>query len=304
MRAVGGILRDVRRHIALAATVLPLVAVACTADEASPEAGDPPIVRVGVLPDQDPEVVRKRYQPLLDHIDRTARVRTELSIPDDYEDLLTRYGEGEYDLVWFGGLTFLQADADGDARPLVMRDVDLEFTSDFVVRTSSPGETIEDFAGGVLAFGPYLSTSGHLMPRYFIQQSGTTPEALFGDVLHSGGHDETVGLVLDGTADIGAVNSSVVGLMFGEGELLPDDVRVLTTTFPFRNYTWATPAALDEGLRVRLQDAFLVLDVFDPEDREILKELDAGGFVPASRSDFEELRLAATSIGLLDEAAR
>lgn len=263
-------------------------------------ATEAPVVRVGVLPDQIEPSLRAQYGPLLDYLDRAADVRTELVVPDSYEDLVERFRRDELDLAWFGGFTFLRSDAIGGAEPLAMRDVDLEFTSDYLVAADAPGQAIEDFAGTRFAFGPELSTSGHVMPRYFLTDAGIVPEDVFGSVVYSSGHDETARMVRDGAVDIGVANSVVVASMFRSGELSPDDVRVLTRTVPYRDYTWATQTELDDSVRRRLLDALLALDPSTEEGRAILEPLGAGGFVPATRSDFDELRAAADASGLLE----
>ena len=55
-----------------------------------------------------------------------------------------------------------------------------------------------------------------------------------------------------------------------------------------------------ESTRTRLLDGFLSFDLTDRDHREILDRLGAGGFLPASASDFSELRNAAELAGLLD----
>ena len=274
--------------------------MSCTAGDTTDTSSGPPIVRVGVLPDQDSVALKARYEPLLRHLDQAANVRTELFIATGYNELVDTFRADELDLAWFGGLTYLQADADGTARPLVMRDVDLGFTTDLLVSADAKGRNAGDFSGADFAFGPELSTSGHLMPRFFLEQQGVIPEEHFGSVAYSVGHDETAAWVRDGVVDIGAVNSVVAESLFRSGELSPDQVRVLTRTDPYRNYTWVTPTDLDDGLRTSLLDAFLGLDPRDPADQAVLSGVGAGSFVPSTSSDFEELRAAAVSLGLLD----
>ena len=104
----------------------------------------------------------------------------------------------------------------------------------------------------------------------------------------------------DGTVQVGAVNSVVVDAMLANNELSLDRVRVLETTTPYRNYVWATAESLSGDVRNRLLDAFLALEVRVEHHQEILDMLGAGGFVPADRDDFVDLRLAAQRLGLLE----
>lgn len=289
--------RRFRRRLARILVVSSVVIAACASDDG---AVDDTAFRVAVLPDQEASRLRSKYLPLLDFLDERAGVDAELIIPADYDALLDEFSAGRVDLAWFGGLTYLQADARSTATPLVMRDVDLEFTTDFVVSASAPGASIADFADAAFAFGPELSTSGHLMPRSHLEQRGIVPEMLFATVVHSSGHDETARWVADGTVAIAAINSVVMEQMFASGEISPDGVRILETTTPYRNYVWATSEAVGDDVRRRVLDAFLGLELTDPEHAEILGLLGAGGYVPADRDDFADLRAAANGLGLLD----
>ncbi len=282
-------------------SILVFVALAVTGC-ASTEPGDSVDgkLRVGVLPDQAPEMLLEQYSPLVEHLSAHTGREIELLLPTSYEELLNWFHEDRIQLAWFGGLTFLSAERKSDARALVMRDVDLKFTSEFLVARSRRENSLQEFVGARLAFGPTLSTSGHLMPRYFMKKEGIIPETLYAEVRYSTGHDQTARWVQDGEVDIGAVNSIVVESMFDDGTLSADLVRVLQTTTPYRDYVWAVRSDLAPSLRNALQDGFLALQMNDPEQAEILRALGTGGYVPATRSDYDDLRHAAVLMGLLE----
>jgi len=264
-----------------------LLVPGCTGE--SP-AQDPTVLRVGVLPDESEHALRERYGDLLAYLSEQVGVLHELYVPANYADLLASFARGEFDLAYFGGVTFIRASQESGALPLVMRDVDLRFTSYFLVRRDAPGGTIEDFRGQHFAFGSNLSTSGHLMPRYFLRQLGITPERFFATTEYAGSHDRTVYAVRDGRVDLGAVNAEVVDQMLGDGRIRSDEVRVLWTTPPYADYVWATRPGLSEELLRRLRDAFLSLDPGNKGHLRVLSRLGAGGFLPASVEDFAALR--------------
>jgi phosphonate transport system substrate-binding protein len=55
---------------------------------------------------------------------------------------------------------------------------------------------LEDLAGTRFTFGSESSTSGHLMPRFFLGEDGIDPDADFdGPPGYSGSHDKTFALV-------------------------------------------------------------------------------------------------------------
>jgi len=138
------------------------------------------VLRVGVLPDENVEMLRERYAPLCEFMKQDTRSSCELIFPEDYSDLLDRFGRGEVELAYFGGVTFVRARAEHGAVPLVMRDVDSRFTSVLMVPADSDDRTLADLKGKRFSFGSRLSTSGHLMPRYFLnKENGIQPEKYF-----------------------------------------------------------------------------------------------------------------------------
>ncbi len=260
-------------------------------------------IRVGVLPDQDPDRLRQRYAPLLEHLANRSGLPTRLVLPVDYEDLVDRFGRGEIDLAYFGGLTFVQAQATHGARPLVMRAIDTRFTSWFLVRQELAHLELGDFAGRRLAFGSRLSTSGHLMPRHFLQSRWQIdPDSFFGRIEYSGAHDKTALMVRAGEVDLGVANSAIVRKMLDDGRLGQNDLHVLWQTPPYPDYVWAVPARLDNDLETKLRNAFLELDITRAEQAAILRNLGAEAYLPADPRDFTDLNQIATRLGMLAQA--
>lgn len=255
-------------------------------------------VVVAVLPDQSEEALLARHMPLLEYLSDTTSLDFELVIPLDYADLLDRFDAGDVDLAWFGGLTFTQAERRSHAVPLAFRDIDSEFTSCYLSKGDESRTRISDFAGADFSFGPSLSTSGHLMPRYFLERDDVIPEQFFSSTRHSAAHDETARWVRDGVVDIGVANCIIVLAMFENGRLRDDDVRVMETTPPYSDYVWAVKSSMDAHTRALLLDALLALDASIPRQRAILRLQGANAYLPAASGDFVIVRSAAQQLGL------
>lgn len=259
-----------------------------------------PAIAIGVLPDQSQANLSARYEPLVDYLRATTGLDVSLSIPSSYEELVDDFAAGRVQLVHFGGLTFVQAEQRSGARPLVMRDVDLRFTSCYLVPASDVRRSLTDFEGEDFSFGPVLSTSGHLMPRHFLTKQDIVPETFFSSVRHSPGHDQTAGWVANGTVTIGVSNCDIVRSMFADGRLSADNLRILETTPPYVDYVWAVQPSLDASLTNQLRDAFLALDPTNPAHRTILSANGADGYLPAGAGDFRDVRAAARAADLFE----
>lgn len=242
-----------------------------------------------------------RHTPLLDYLEDYTALNIELLIPRDYSDLLDQFDAGHIDLAWFGGLTFTQAEARSQAVPLAFRDIDLQFTSCYLANGADTRSTVREFEGAEFSFGPQLSTSGHLMPRYFLESDGMVPEQFFAATKYSSGHDQTAKQVSDGSVELGVANCIIVQSLFNNGSLADDDVRIIETTPPYSNYVWAVRPSMDERTRTLFLDALLALDASVDGQRAILRAQGANAYLPAAPGNFVLVRMAASRTGLLPE---
>lgn len=249
----------------------------------------PDTLRIGVLPDESPEMLQKRYQPLFDHLSAQLGINCELVIPASYAELLTMFGDKRIDIANFGGVTFLKAHKQYHAVPLVMRDIDMRFTSYFLVRADEPGQKVTDYRNRPFSFGSRLSTSGHLMPRYFLQIDNIEPEAFFSRIEYSGKHDKTAYDVRDRVVDIGVANAAIIDKMFASNQLSKNEIKILYETPPYADYVWAIRDGFNDQARFDITKAFLSLSPVNHKHAAILANIDAGGFLPASMNDFAML---------------
>ena len=259
------------------------------------------VLRIGILPDQAPEELQRLYTPLFEHLSAAVGIPYELVLPSDYGDMLARFRAGQIELAYFGGLTYLLAAKTTGAQPLVMREADSRFISHFVARADTPATRLEEFRGKKLAFGSRLSTSGHLMPRYHLQENKIEADSYFSSVTYSGAHDKTVAMVVDGEADIGAANGLIVEEMMANKRQGADRLRIIWTTPHYPDYVWAIQNSVPEETREKLRDAFLQLSVYDKKQADILSRVGANIFIPARPADFRELAREAELLGLMND---
>jgi len=204
----------------------------------------------------------------------------------------------QVDIAHLGGFTYVQASKRAGVKPLAQRDRDRNFHSLFVTQPGSPIQSLADLKGHSFAFGDVNSTSGHLMPEYFMRENKVDPEVI-AKALYTGGHDATLLAIANGKVDAGALDEAVFQRMTSQGKVDPAKVRVFWTTPPFFDYVWVARKGLDEKAANAVRDAFLALDPADPQQKQILESLSASKYVPANDSDYDKLRQAAVQAGLL-----
>lgn len=157
-------------------------------------------LRVSAIPDEAPTELIRKFKPLGEYLEQRLGMPVKFVPVSDYAGVVEAMASDRLDLAWFGGFTFVQAQRKAPMIPLVQREEDQKFTSKFI--TADPAvKTLQDLKGKTFAFGSVSSTSGSLMPRYFLQQDGIVPEQFFSRVAYSGAHDATVAWVAAGKAN-------------------------------------------------------------------------------------------------------
>ncbi|MHC5065066.1 MAG: phosphate/phosphite/phosphonate ABC transporter substrate-binding protein [Planctomycetota bacterium] len=264
-----------------------LVAESCSSEVASYQ---PELLRIGVLPNRSKDVLQRRYAPLVDYLGAKLEMPTTLVIPEDYEELIDLFAAGELDLAHLDGKTFLEFNASIGAVPLVMRGIDLRLQSTFLVRSDLEVSDLQDCKDLRIAFGSNQSTSGHLMPRYFLGQSGIQPETYFSEVIYAKSQDHVAELIQSGAVDLGVVSRWDVDNIYETENLDRAGVRVLTNTAPYTDTVWAAQRTLDVDLRSEIRNAFLSLSIYERSEMRILLLMGGLHYLPASQEDFAMLR--------------
>jgi phosphonate transport system substrate-binding protein len=257
------------------------------------------VLKVSAIPDEAPTELLRKFKPLGAYLEQELGMKVEFVPVADYAAVVEALAADRIDMAWLGGFTFVQAHLKtGNAVPLVQREQDAEFTSKFI--TSDPAvKSLQDLKGKTFAFGSVSSTSGSLMPRYFMLQDGIKPEDFFSRVAYSGAHDATAAWVQAGKADAGVLNASVWQKLVDGGKVDTDKVKVFATTPTYYDYNWTVRGNLDADLQAKIKSAFLALDPAKPEQKAILDLQAASRFIETKPENYEGIEKAARAAGLL-----
>lgn len=267
---------------------------------------DGPLV-IGAIPDQDPELLARNYGELADYLSTELDMEVEYRPVTEYDAAVTAFKVGDLDLVWFGGLTGVQARLQVEnASAIAQRDIDPQFTSVFIAGTDTGIEPVEDvsgldaLAGRSFTFGSESSTSGRLMPQSFLNEAGVTLDDFDGEVGFSGSHDKTIALVEAGTFQAGVLNSQVWNSRVEDGTVDTDDVQVIFETPEYYDYHWVARPELGEDLQARIVEALKGLDTDDPDEAAILEFFGAESFIETENANYAEIEQVGRDIGKIE----
>jgi len=278
------------------------LALICLVVGSVPGSADvPDVLRVSAIPDENPNELLRIYIPFAEYLQRELGMKIRFTPVVDYAATVEGLAAGKLDMVWYGGFTSVQAvrRTNGTAKRLVLRQEDAEFKSVFIANPSSAIKSLADLRGRTFAFGSVGSTSGHLMPRYFILKAGLSPEKDFKQVAFSGAHDATALWVESGKVEAGALNFLVWDKLVQNKKADLTKVNVFYATPPYVDYVWTARGDLDKGIQERITAAFLKLDYNNPEHRKLLDLHRTKKYIKADDADWKGTEEAAIAAGLL-----
>jgi phosphonate transport system substrate-binding protein len=272
--------------------VLALLAAGCKSSRSGS------MLRLAMIPSTDPGKIVRESQPLVNYLEKESGSRVELVVPTNYAAVVEAIANDTVDIAYLGGFTFVQASQRAGVRPLVQRERDQNFHSVFITQAGSGISSLADLKGHSFAFGDVNSTSGHLMPAYYMRAAGIDPGALAKN-LYTGGHDATALAVANSKVDAGAMDELVFAGMMKSGKITSNQVKVFYTTPAFFDYVWAARKGVDQKLSDGFAAAFLKLDASNAENKVLLDLLNATKYVRAEDANYDKLRQAAREEGLL-----
>ena len=256
-------------------------------------------LRVSAIPDEAPTELQRKFAPLGAYLEKEVGMKVQFIPVTDYAAVVESLASGKLDLAWLGGFTFVQARLrTGNAIPIVQRVEDEKFTSKFIASAASGVNALTDLKGKNFTFGSVSSTSGHLMPRFFLLQNNINPEKDFKRVAFSGAHDATALQVESGKVEGGVLNASVWDKLVADKKVDTSKVKVIWVTPPYYDYNWTVRGNLDPAVVKKLTGAFLKLDPRDKQHKEILDLQRATRFIPTRPENYKGIEAAARAAGL------
>lgn len=298
-------------RIAVVVTAL-LVLAGCGAGSSTTNegGGSDKTLSISAIPDQDPQILQRLYGSVGEYLSSALGVKVNYVPVTDYTASVTAFRRGDLNLVFFGGLTGVQARLQvPGSRPIAQRDIDEKFRSVFVANTSTGLQPLggvadlRSLAGHSFTLGSQTSTSGSLMPQYFLSEAGMKLTDFRNEVGYSGSHDATIKLVEAGTYEVGALNGAVWDQRLEEGKINTDQVREIFRTPTYHDYHWLARPDLDEqfgaGFTDRVAEALFAIDGSDDREKQILELFHAGSFIATEEQNYERIEAIGRAVGLI-----
>jgi phosphonate transport system substrate-binding protein len=261
--------------------------------------GDPDPLKVGLIPNQNPESVEAQYEPFGDYLSEQLGQDVELTVPTSYTAVVEAMVNDELDLAYYGGLTYVQARNRAGVKPLVTevnpRTGDTTYRSVIIVPHDSNIEEVQDIEGDTFAFGSANSTSGSLYPAIMLQDAGIDYRTDLAEFTYTGGHDATAQAIANGGVNGGGLEDRILYDLIVKGDVEEDSVRIIGESDPIQGYPWVARGALSDDLKEQIAQAFLGM-----EDPVLLDLLRAESYARVEPEDYDYVEEKARELDLLN----
>ncbi len=258
------------------------------------------------IPDEDESRLEERFGKVAAYLSEQLGVDVKYIPVKSYPAAITAFRNDQVQLAWFGGLSGVRARLLVPGSEAIAQGYEDQFFKTYIIaNTSADLNASEEFPKGIkgksFTFGSKGSTSGRLMPEFYIREAfKASPDDVFSRVGFSGDHSRTIAEVQSGAYEVGAVNYSVWDTELAEGKVDPAKVKVLWTTPTYPDYQWTIRGDVDQrygkGFKEKVTAALLNMT-----DADLLASFPRQSFVPANNSDYAAIEETGAAIGLLGD---
>ena len=266
------------------------------------------ILKIGAIPDQNQEILDKRFNLLSEELSKQLDIKIKYVPVVNYVAAVTAFRTNSLDLVWFGGLSGVQARLQTpNSIVLAQRDIDKKFKSVFItnkklsIKRTTNINDLKLLTKYRFTFGSENSTSGRLMPQYFLNIAGVELTDFNGQTVgFSGSHDATIALVNSGAYDVGVLNKQVWDRNKKNNPARVKNATLFFITPSYVDYHWLAQGNLDQkfrnGFTKELTEVFLNLNPKIKDQKLILEMFNAKKFIKANCSDYKGIEFIARKL--------
>lgn len=226
-----------RRGLAAALVSLALVSPVLAQDWRS----EYPELTIGISSGENETDAIARNQPYADYLSRELGVPVKMIRGTDYAAVIEAMRSGHVQIASVGPAAYALArkvmgDEIAPVAVTLDQDGNLGYYSVIAVRADSPYQTLEDIKGKSFAFADPNSTSGYAVPSYYLStELKTSADDYFSEVAFSGGHEQSVMALVNGTFEAVATHwrnetAGNIQTMEKKGLIQPGSTRIIWTS--------------------------------------------------------------------------
>jgi phosphonate transport system substrate-binding protein len=204
--------------------------------------GAPTTLKIGIFGGENPAETKTKTKLFQQYLEKELGVKVEFIYTTDYTTIIEALHRKKIQAAHISPFSYVIASRKTELVPLVTIGLNYEpttFHSILITNAKSPIKSIEDLKLHAkelsIVFSDPASTSGHLIPRAFLNSIGLDADSFKAKVF-AGNHAGVILSVQSGKSDIGATNNELAFKRMVEDSVIKQsDFRILWTSSPLVN---------------------------------------------------------------------
>lgn len=263
--------------------------------------------RIGILGGENAQDRLNSNECLRAYTEELLGVPTKLFAPADYNGVMQGLLGGTIDLAWLGASAYAGVFVENPEAVdvvLVKTNLDGSFTYHSIgfARKDKGIASLADMKGKKFGFGDPNSASGYLIPSVEIpQETGASMESgdYFGEVVFTGGHEQTIVAVANGDVDAGVTwadglgawedgyNSGALRKAVDSGLVDMNDVVEIWKSKPIPEGPIVLRRALPADVKAKMVEMLAGLHAKDADCAYKIAAGETAGFAPVTHEAYE-----------------
>ncbi len=224
--------------------------------------GDPKTIVLGFVPSQESDTIADTVQPLADKLSEELGVKVEGKVMTSYTALVEAMGTNEVHIGFIPAFAYVLANEKHGVEVILKseRYGSDQYRAQYLVRSDSGIESLEDMEGKSWAIPDLASTSGFLFPAAQIMDKFGVEDpqtGYFGMTVQAGGHDGAAIAVYNGDADVATTFEDVRSSLKKEYPDVMEKLKVVAYTDYIPNDTISITKELSDEMQTKIKEAFL-----------------------------------------------
>lgn len=240
----------------------------------------PPVLSVGIVPQQAASELARVWIPLLQEVGRRARVQLAFRTASDIPAFEDRVMKGEFDLAYMNPYHYTVFSKTPGYQAF-LKEKDRKLVGIIVVPKDSPLQNLEQLQGKRVAFPAPAAFAASILPRAEFSRQQVAIKARF-----VSSHESVYKGVANGLFEAGGGIQRTFEAMEPQ---VSSQLRVLSRTPAYTPHALALHPRVSAELLDRLRQAFISLDG-DEAGRALLAPLSFKGLVAATDSEWDAIR--------------
>lgn len=265
--------------------------------------------RIGVLGGENAQDRMTSNECVRNYVQELLGVETKIFTPADYDGVIQGLLGGTIDMALLGASAYAKTYlTDPEAVDVVLVKTNLDGSYSYhsigFARADSGITSLEDLKGKKFGFGDPNSTSGYLIPSIEIPAAtGGTMESgdYFGEVVFTGGHEQTIVAVANGDIDGGVTwadgqgawedgyNSGALRKAVDSGIVDMNDIVEIWKSKPIPEGPIVLRRALPEDVKAKVTEFLAGLHEQDAECAYNVASGETAGFTPITHEAYETI---------------